>query len=75
MPNVLGRAYKAGLDSAYSSYQGLRLEKNAEGYGGGSEEQKKKNDLIFDASLSNSIFGKSSKVQPKGYQLLMIIKS
>ena len=29
----------------------------------------------FDASGSSSIFGASQKVQPKGYQLLMIIKS
>ena len=29
----------------------------------------------FYASLSNSIYGSSDKVQPKSYQTLMIIKS
>lgn len=29
----------------------------------------------FNASLSNSIYGNSTKVQPKSIQLLMIIKS
>lgn len=30
---------------------------------------------IFDASLSNSIYSSSSKVQPKAFNLLMIIKN
>ena len=31
--------------------------------------------MTFNLSLSNSIYGKTSKVQPRCYQLLMIIKS
>ena len=31
--------------------------------------------MTFNLSLSNSIYGKTSKVQPSSYQLLMIIKA
>lgn len=71
LPNITGHA---GADT-YSGYYNAN-EPNAGGafYGGGKSyewsaagSQKPGRDLCFDASLSNSIYGRSSTVQPAAY--------
>ena len=62
-------------DSVSSSSEGCFSLKQTEYRGVDSLQNSYAVGINFNASNSNSIFGKSSKVQPNVYQVLMIIKS
>ena len=74
LPNVSGKSWVYGGIGAYSgAFASSPVTSNREGqrvstgaYGG---------DLIFKASDSNSIYGKTTKIQPKSTVFLIIIKA
>lgn len=77
-PNVSGRLYSirsmhANTDDGKSLYWVTPTSQKMET--SMAETQDYHLDIALDASRSSSIFGKSSKVQPSSYQLLIIIKA
>ena len=77
-PNITGRVTMASnnVNRFESAATAFSLNNNvttggwAAGASGGSSRE-----FNFNASKSNSLFGKSSTIQPSSYQVLIIIKS
>lgn len=74
-PNVSGKSLRCAFDNASNLNGCLSVEVNTDLYGGGVGDTKNKKDLSFDASKCSSIYGATTKVQPKAFNLLMIIKN
>lgn len=77
-PNGLGKL-RVFVDLGRQSFSGaLQAQSTGVKFLGGSPSDNAitdKNELELNLSWSSSVFGKSSKVQPRCYQLLMIIKA
>ena len=76
LPNVQGWIVVQSRTSSYGEpCGGCFTRKVVSGNAGSPTSGEEDDQLTLDASKSSSIFGKSTKVQPRGFQALIIIKS